>query len=153
MYSASDIANWFLRHNEEKVSSGADGISNLKLQKLLYYAQGASLALNGHPLFKEDIYAWKHGPVVPEVYYKFNKYGSNSIPVSECSNIVDIASGDIDLLEQVYDIFGQFSAWKLRDLTHRETPWKTTRQSEVIDSEKIKQYFLEHYITTEDEQE
>lgn len=150
-YSAFDIANWFLLHNEERTENGADGISNLKLQKLLYYAQGASLALNGRALFNEAIYAWKHGPVVPDVYYKFSKYGADSIPVSEGSEAVDMSFDDVDLLEQVYDIFGQFSAWKLRDLTHRETPWQTTEQSAIIDNEKIKQYFLEHYITAEDE--
>ncbi|MCI8513016.1 MAG: DUF4065 domain-containing protein [Lachnospiraceae bacterium] len=54
-------------------------IANLKLQKLLYYAQGCFLAVAGAPLFLEDILAWQHGPVVEPVYYQYKGYGSGGI--------------------------------------------------------------------------
>jgi uncharacterized phage-associated protein len=47
--------------------TAGDSISNLKLQKLCYYAQAWSLALRGKPLFPERIEAWAQGPVVPEL--------------------------------------------------------------------------------------
>lgn len=80
-YTAKEIAIWFLRENRiMKDDYDADSISNLKLQKLLYYAQGSYLALTNEPLFNENILAWKHGPVVNEVYQVYKKYGSDGIP-------------------------------------------------------------------------
>lgn len=57
----------------------ADAISNLKLQKLLYYAQGCYLGLEGHPLFDENIIDWTHGPVAEEVYYRYRNNGYTDI--------------------------------------------------------------------------
>ncbi|OQY42717.1 MAG: hypothetical protein B6240_13665 [Desulfobacteraceae bacterium 4572_87] len=50
-----------------------DLISNLKLQKLVYYAQGFYLALYDEPLFNEPIEAWTHGPVIRELYRSYNE--------------------------------------------------------------------------------
>lgn len=82
MYSALDIAKWFLNYNlflRNVDNEDTDDISNLKLQKLLYYAQGCYLAMYDAPLFKEDIVAWAHGPVVREVYDEYKAYGSGGI--------------------------------------------------------------------------
>ena len=65
MPSAVDVARYFLAQSDD---DAGDIISNLKLQKLLYYAQGVTLALTGKPLFSDPIEAWQHGPVVPSVY-------------------------------------------------------------------------------------
>jgi uncharacterized phage-associated protein len=60
-YSAFDIAQYFLWKAQE---SNQELLSNMKLQKLVYYAQGLHLALNDAPLFKGKIEAWTYGPVV-----------------------------------------------------------------------------------------
>ena len=60
-FRAREIAEWFLAWAEDIEAD----ISNLKLQKLLYYAQGHYLARTGVPLFDDVIQAWAHGPVVP----------------------------------------------------------------------------------------
>ncbi|MDB6118895.1 MAG: putative prophage protein, partial [Verrucomicrobiaceae bacterium] len=78
MPNALDVAKYFL--SKADADEAGDVISNLKLQKLLYYAQGFHLALTGAPLFEEDIQAWVHGPVVREVWQAFNQYGANGIP-------------------------------------------------------------------------
>ena len=65
MLSCDDAAKYFLAQVSE---DAGDLISNLKLQKLLYYAQGFHLALYDQPLFPEAIEAWTHGPVVPDLY-------------------------------------------------------------------------------------
>jgi len=62
MLTCHDVARYFLTLMSEE---NGDLISNLKLQKLVYYAQGSSLALWGNPLFSEKIEAWLHGPVIP----------------------------------------------------------------------------------------
>ena len=60
--SCYDVAQYFLAKADE---DAGDLMSNLKLQKLVYYAQGFALVLLEKPLFPERIEAWIHGPVVP----------------------------------------------------------------------------------------
>ncbi|HEU0080276.1 MAG TPA: type II toxin-antitoxin system antitoxin SocA domain-containing protein, partial [Longimicrobiaceae bacterium] len=68
MHSALDVAAWFL--NEVDRKSG-DSITNLKLQKLVYYAQAWAVTLLGRPLFEEKVEAWAHGPVGDVVYQAY----------------------------------------------------------------------------------
>jgi uncharacterized phage-associated protein len=75
--SCVEIAKYFLVQVEEELG---DSISNLKLQKLVYYAQGFNLALfDGNPLFDEEIQAWTHGPVVPALYHQSDGATSQDI--------------------------------------------------------------------------
>lgn len=70
MYKATEIANWFLSYNDylrEIEDEDTDYISNLKLQKLLYYAQGSFLSIYDKPLFEDPIEAWRHGPVPSKI--------------------------------------------------------------------------------------
>lgn len=146
MYKATEIANWFLSYNDylrEIEDEDTDYISNLKLQKLLYYAQGSYLSIYDKPLFKESIEAWRHGPVVNSVYQKYKKFGSSGIDEFDKS---DIDKETESLLKEVYKIFGKYSAWGLREMTHQEDPWKETDINQVISNEKIKKYFKEHYV-------
>jgi uncharacterized phage-associated protein len=147
MYKVADIAEWFL--NRDKITGeleDSDGISNLKLQKLLYYAQGVSLAVNGTPLFNENLLAWTHGPVVESVYRTYKQYGSNPILFNGAFDDSWLADKDKDLLETVYQAFSQYSAWKLREMTHQEDPWKNTPYSTAIDTNLIKDYFQREII-------
>ncbi len=75
--TAQDVAKYFLAQIDDE---SGDTISHLKLQKLVYYAQGYHLALTGKPLFRDIIRAWAHGPVVRSVYNSYSKYGSKAIP-------------------------------------------------------------------------
>ena len=148
MYRAQQIADWFLAYNEIKLSEdGGERISNLKLQKLLYYAQGSYLGLKGEKLFEDPIVAWKHGPVVSSVYYAYKNNASNGIELPNNFVPPRIDPETEDILKQVYDVFGQYSAWKLREMTHGEDPWRDTKQSDVISTDKIRDYFVREYIT------
>ncbi|HAT4175277.1 putative phage-associated protein [Clostridium perfringens] len=150
MYSAQEIAKWFLIR-DRSVNNELE-ISNLKLQKLLYYAQGVYLAITEKPLFSEEIVAWEHGPVVKNVYYKFRKNGGNIInynPEEEDRAIITKIEEDEaarDTLEFVAEEFGQYAAWKLRDMTHEEKPWLSTKQNNVISNELIKGYFVDEVV-------
>lgn len=143
--TASNVAKWFLARNRQEEVNGADGISNLKLQKLLYYAQGCTLAITGNALFDDSIVAWKHGPVVESIYHEYKSFEGGNI--TNVDTAFDSMSNEImEILESVYQMFGQFSAWKLRNMTHEETPWKTTAKNSVIDIAKIKTFFMENYL-------
>lgn len=146
MQTADNVARWFLSRNKVRALNGAaDFISNLKLQKLLYYAQGMYLALYGEPLFEDEIVAWQYGPVVETVYQKYKANGSdgikNFVPPTE-----NFSSNEEAVLQFTQKTFGQFSAWKLADMTHEETPWKDTAINDVISRAAIKKYFEDNYV-------
>lgn len=163
MYHAMDIAKWFLLKNnseqKEKVAANDDyevyeGITHLKLQKLLYNAQGVSLAINDEPLFMENLEAWEHGPVVRDVYDTFCIFGRNQIiiPVTEdtLEKVREIESDNKakNVLELVYDNFSIYTAWQLREMSHvKDGPWDKTQKNEVIDLELIKDYFKKEVVT------
>ena len=147
MHTATDVAKWFLAHNRiAAADEGAEFISNLKLQKLLYYAQGCALAVTDEPLLGDEIVAWQHGPVVECVYHAYKGNGSNGIVFEDDFDFSQFTPEENELLEEVYDTFGQYSAWKLRNMTHEETPWLTTQQSAVISIGVIKDYFKQEYL-------
>lgn len=126
-------------------------ISNLKLQKLLYYCQAYSLALTGEPLFDEDIEAWAWGPVIPSIYKQYKKYGCNNIPVNDiadCSSIEDERAEEI--IRLVKRKMGPYSATGLIDITHKEDPWRDAVAkglNEVITCESLKKYFADIMFT------
>ncbi len=138
-YKAIDIANKLL----SRAANGGDGelMSNMKLQKMLYYQQGFHLAYFNEPLFEEDIEAWMYGPVVPCVYERFKKSGSKGLePFAE-----EIALNNIEevLFDEVYSVYGAFSARGLMNMTHQESPWLTTTPGvgNVISTDKLTQFF------------
>ena len=151
-YSALDVAKWFIRRNRIEEAKEADKLSLLKLLKLLYYAEGCSLALNDRSLFSEDIIAWEHGPVVIEVY---NKYKSDpfNLPFDDEEDDVSDSFSDEDneCLEQVFQVFGAYSAWALRNKTHKEEPWlEATNNGQslnhAISRDTMKSYFFKTYV-------
>lgn len=144
MLSCFDIANYFLA----KAKLNDDTISNLKLQKLVYYSQGFHLAIFEKPLFSEKIYAWAHGPVIKELYAKYSSFGSDCIESSEeidLKKYKEFNAELLDLLDQIFDIYGQFSAWKLRNMTHEEPPWKNTPPNNEITHAKMTDYFTTQF--------
>lgn len=124
-------------------------MSNLKLQKLLYYVQGYHLAKVGLPAFTDQVKAWAHGPVVPVVYHHFKKYSWHEIDeVPEMPEIPNSLSKIIDFVLRRY--LG-FSAIELEDLTHAERPWQEARKgcsigeavSPTISTPSIRAFFSE----------
>ncbi len=141
MYKARDIAQWFInRAIDSYANEGGDYITNLKLHKLLYYAQGCNLAMYNEPLFNEEIYNWEYGPVVKDIYQCNRKNPFTTF------KLIDIDSKTNALLEEVYKVFGKFSAWALMEMTHSEDPWKNTNRNEIISKESIRQYFVENVV-------
>ena len=75
MYSSLVIAYSFVKKGIEDCNP----VTQMKLQKLVYFAQGFNLALDRGALIKERFQAWEYGPVVPEIYAQYKIYGSNPI--------------------------------------------------------------------------
>lgn len=105
-------------------------VSNLKLQKLIYYAQAWYLALHKKALFEADIEAWVHGPVVPAVFRNYKGYKWSSIPDSGLHDTHPFSAH----LEDVWRVYGRFSAYDLERLTHSEGPWKEARHGLAPDA-------------------
>ena len=146
-----DVANYFLKCQDEKCG---DMMSNMKIQKLVYYAQGFHLAYTGNPLFDEPIVAWPHGPVCPDLYEAFKVYDGKPIPIPHSLDISEIFDEEtIYILDKVHERYGQYSAWKLRNLSHEETPWRKAFYSfdNLISVDSIKEYFKSILIDNEED--
>jgi len=102
-----------------------DVLTNLKLQKLLYYAQAWYLVNNNNcKLFDEEIEAWQHGPVVREVYDRYKKFKGLPIEEDLSNDDVNALSEDIHkYMSEFLDEFMDYSATSLVNMTHSEAPW------------------------------
>lgn len=119
---ALELSNYFVERASE---IDENDLTNLKLQKLLYFAQGEYLARKGDKLFDDSIEAWELGPVVRDVYDKYKICGSFPITVFDIPNKrVSIDPKVKSFLDNIWDKYGKFSAAYLVNLTHKkETPW------------------------------
>lgn len=139
MASAFDVAEYLL----SKADETENDMTHMKLQKLLYYCQGFSVALLGRPLFPEAIEAWIHGPVVPVVYQAFKRYEKAPIESSGLGSVDALTSKEKGLIDDVYSVYGGYSAAKLRNLTHSEAPWLDAegRADNTITTESMRTFF------------
>ena len=139
MLNCYEVANYFLALTNE---DEGDLISNLKLQKLMYYAQGLHLAVHDSPIFPEPIEAWRHGPVVPDLYHANKMFGGGALSKPENMDFSVYDEETRNILNEVYAVFGQFSAWKLANMTHEEEPWREASDTGgEISHESLKAFF------------
>ena len=126
-------------------------ISNKKLQKLLYYTQAWSAAINDKKVFEDRIEAWIHGPAIKEVYLAFQQYGAQPITKEIDEEMVrEISSETRDFVDKVWSVYSSFDANYLEYLTHSERPWQDARkglESHVsseneISFENMKSYYM-----------
>lgn len=126
-YSVYAIANAFIELSQDE----GIPITNMKLQKLVYIAQGFSLALLGKPLFTDDIRALKWGPVIMSLYNKVRHFGNQpidkKIPLPDTEptiNLNDNQSVEVVLIKFVWERYKGYSAAQLSSITHKQgTPW------------------------------
>ncbi|MEN3979059.1 type II toxin-antitoxin system antitoxin SocA domain-containing protein [Acinetobacter sp. CWB-B33] len=142
LVTALDVANYILWLDDR--FEGSEGITPLKLQKLVYYCQGFHLAMFDQNLFNEEIQAWLHGPVVEDLYHYFKKAGDNIVEPPADINLDLFTREQFELLDEVIESYGQFSAWRLRNMTHEESPWKNAYvagKNKPISLNDMKNYF------------
>ena len=125
--TASQVADYIIHFSHQH----GDLVTNLKLQKLVYYAQAWYLALYGKPLFGGRLEAWVHGPVQPTVYQNFKKFGWN--PITDDPGEVNLPEHIKSHLNEVMEVYGVLSAYQLERLTHREAPWLNARNGLPMD--------------------
>lgn len=142
-YKAADIAQWFINRAAMDVDMFyGEYVTNLKLQKLLYFAQGLSYAIYNRPLFKEPIQAWTHGPVVSGIYKKYKEQCAKPI---EDVNPVEIDDEIGALLEFVFKKYGKYTASELRNMSHNQMPYAKNyvegKKNIIIPNKEIKEEF------------
>ena len=121
-----DVADFFIATANEGNPEEDDGMTNMKLNKLMFFAQAASLQRFGKPLFDTPIEAWEYGPVVRDVYRTFKGYGRDSI--SKVASPFDWTKMDSETLELLCDVYRayarDYSAIGLMRMTHQpDSPW------------------------------
>lgn len=123
-------------------------ITNLKIQKLIYYAQGWFLGIHGEPLFSDELEAWRHGPVQPEVYQRFKDFKFN--PITEEPDCPAFSEKRIrKILDYIIDRYGCYSPFELKKMTHKEQPWIDARRGlaptengrETIENDSMMKFF------------
>ena len=143
MYNALTVANFVI----EYCNRIGRGISNLKLQKMLYFIQAEFLVFANKPCFSDTIEAWDFGPVVPSVYHRYKVYGSAIIPFSSEMALHEvITTEDKNMIIAMIDQVATYSASQLVELTHRQDPWKASYIrgcNNVITNNSIRKYFEE----------
>ncbi|MGB3760254.1 MAG: type II toxin-antitoxin system antitoxin SocA domain-containing protein [Rivularia sp. (in: cyanobacteria)] len=127
MNNPVDVARYFI------IKAYEDGIeaemTNMKVQKLLYYAQSVHLALYDEPLFEYEIQAWRYGPVCPPAYRFYCKFEAEQLPIPEKEeSLKAIPEDKKSLLEEIWEYFGGYHAYSLSGMTHGEFPWKKARK-------------------------
>lgn len=151
-YSASAVANYFIG----KAKETALEITNLKLQKLVYFAQGYFLALKDLRLFNDPILVWQYGPVVKSLYHEFKCFGEGQITqYAQEFDATDLEFQDVFIpsedaetllvLEKVWGKYGALDGIELMKITHKEgAPWDQTRKKgrSIIDSDLIRGFFI-----------
>lgn len=122
MFSAHDVAiyiiNWCRKNGVT--------ITNLKLQKLLYFVQGEYSKERESRLIKEDFYAWQLGPVIPQVYTEYSIFSSSVLPVQKTS--ISFCQEERDVIDHTLEKYAHRTTWALVDLTHQQVPWKYTHE-------------------------
>jgi len=144
-YTAEEIAETIIDLLPRR-RPGVTGLTNLKLQKLLYYTQAWHLALKDQVLFSDAIEAWIHGPVVPSVFKRYRDYRWTVI---DCAATPIKDGNAISHIEAVLDRYGAYEATQLERLTHREEPWIMARNGipkdepshNVITTQSMKDYY------------
>lgn len=118
-------------------------ISNLKLQKLLYYVQAAFLT-NGKEAFTDEIHPWRYGPVVSEVYQEFKIYVSGNI--QDKFPDIKLSESEAELTNRVIESYREYTPPQMINKTHQEGPWKNAsfNKDDIIKKETIRDYYNRH---------
>lgn len=144
-YKVLDVCKYVIDYSNEKEY----GISNLKLQKILYFIQAYFLIKQpSRCCFDDRIEAWDFGPVVPKAYREYKQFGSSDIPTimdfEKSDSNSCITGEDKNLIKTVIDKFADYSATDLVGLTHNQSPWIDAyipHMNREITPEAIKEYF------------
>ncbi len=113
-----------------------EGLTPMKLQKLLFFAQEESLYRSGVPLFDQEVEAWKHGFVIREAW---NMY-SGKEPILKSPKNPDLDEGVQEIIDAVWSEYGEKEDWALSNITHDYLIWKNKGFYELVSKDEIREY-------------
>lgn len=138
--------------------SAGDPVTQMKLQKMVFFAQGLHLALHQEPLCGDPFFAWKFGPVIPSIYQQYKKWGSSPIvekPVM-AANPANPHSTDLltsmerETVDYTWEITKNLDGITLSNWSHAaNSPWAQAYEkgeNTIISNEIIKEYFEQNLI-------
>jgi uncharacterized phage-associated protein len=153
-YSSLAVANEFIR----RAISVQRPVTQMQLQKFVYFAHGWNLAVNSAPLVEDQAEAWQFGPVYRKLYNALRKYGRS--PVTEAIKwgddtpfpfddageaVAALSAQEIEVVEQIWQVYGPYQAFQLSALTHEpNSPWAKVfddGKNKPIPDEEIEKYF------------
>jgi len=167
--SELEIANEFLR----RAADCGHALTHMQLQKLVYIANGWSLALLGAPLTTNEPRAWDYGPVYPDLWHQLKRYGSAPIKSPLYSPFGSVGDEELQLTEynaklspeeeqlvdEVWRSYGQMDGLELSQLTHQPgTPWfqvfsEQGNRSGVIAHDLVQNHYSELAEAANDSEE
>ncbi len=154
-YSVDTISKYIINYCDEHFG----GVSNLRLQKLLYFVQAQFIMDLDIAAFKEEMEAWSFGPVVPEIYRKYKIFGRDNIILNTNDDIKkylfsfddaineEISNEDMHIIDKALKATADVSTAELVRVSHIQDPWKNAYKGEnffgqIISKESIKKYFV-----------
>lgn len=135
-------------------------VTNLKLQKIMFFLQGYCLSEYETPLIDGNFSKWRYGPVEEEVYREFKYYGpapieSKSIyfdkeKIEFYSEKIELSNEFKEKLQGIISKILDSETWKLVNLTHSHNSWKDFKDEICADkardytNEEIKACFVDN---------
>lgn len=161
-YLATAVANDFLELAELEKRA----LTQMHLQKLIYFSHGRNLARHEKPLTIERFEAWDYGPVIRRLWERLSRFGSQPVTeklsdfmvkggkfkrvittIEDSANKGETADEALEIVREVWHKYGRYSAIKLSELTHvSDGPWAVARSRGLpfIPDSDIKAYFKSH---------
>jgi len=109
-------------------------VTNLALQKIVYFCHVWYLVEYKRPLIKQRFEAWTHGPVLQYLYREFKDFESK--PITKRSVSLNISNGsyeiarlnvsndELELIESVVEFYSRIKPGTLVELSHTAGgPW------------------------------
>ena len=142
------VGEYFINEYHDKNESP----TIMKILKLAYFTQGFHLALQDCPFFKDEIQAWKHGPVANKLYWylKKNRMEKGDYRIREKSNEYTDVNNQFqnhgrDILNVVFKKYTKLTSWRLSEITHaKDSPWYQVynkKPYDIISVNIIREYF------------
>jgi len=143
--TAKQVANLFLYW----ANKNGDLITNLKMQKLLYYAQAWHLVNFNQRLFRDKILAWKLGPVIEGLYQEWKHFGYSPIKHTNTEREASpFSRPQLKFLEEFFAIYSNLSSTAMVSMTHAEAPWKNAianGENTEISPVEMKEFYEKQY--------
>jgi uncharacterized phage-associated protein len=152
-----DVSNYFIALSNET----GNLISNLQLQKLMFYSQAWNIAICDKRFFDEEFQAWVHGPVLPKLYVEYKHFkwqpineNLNKKHIELLKNKLDVKQNEI--LEDVIEEYFGLTGFELEKIVHSESPWVIARNgipndqpsNEIIHDQDIREYYSQFVINS-----